>query len=821
MGTLVRGEIRRRWRAAAIVGIVVGVGFAAALTAAAGARRTESAFPRMLAATAAPQLLVSSADPDQVTRRAFYERIGKLDGVERMGVVVGVQLVPMHVPKGKGVAIDSCSNLSVDGVAGYQVDRPNVVAGRLPGLDRSDEILVTHRYAETFGVGVGDELALVRPSPGGAPAAGEATAEEGTVAHARIVGVGVLSAQVVPLSELDQGPRLVASPAFVSRYAPEQDHQCYDAAVLVLAPGADVDGVAADIKRVSGPDGDAFVQDLTKNYDDVRRAIQPQVSALWLFGAAAAAATLLVVAQLLGRQLQQFAVTATPVWRSVGATDAQVRMLVAAPSVVAALVGAGLAVAGAVVLSGRFPIGPARLAEPDRGTELDTWVHGGGGLTVVAVVVVIGVAAGSLATRARARSAAWAGSSRIPRAATRPAVMVGIHLATGSRRGEAAVPVRSAAAGVSLAIGAAVATITFAGALDDLVSQPERYGQDWDVMIDGEFGPSPVATVLEELGEHPAVAAIAGGRYGEVTIDGKGVPTVGLSDLVGRTFPAIIEGRAPQGENEIVVGKRSLGDLGRSVGDTVTVDTGAAPRTMTIVGVAAFPHIDHGSFSTLGLGAGAMTRTEAFPPFDFEAVGEVAPGRDPTEFVGPGGAAYEFVTIRVRPAATAEDRREVVAAATRIGNANQQRVLTEQRPVAVDNYAAVRSTPVALAFLLGSMAAATLAHLVLSVVRRRRRDLAVCAALGMRRAQVASAVVVQALLVAGVAMLIGVPIGLAGGSAAWRGFASDLGVTDAIRLPLATVGMALLVVVALVVTVAAVPAIAAARTRPALVLRSE
>ncbi len=90
---------------------------------------------------------------------------------------------------------------------------------------------------------------------------------------------------------------------------------------------------------------------------------------------------------------------------------------------------------------------------------------------------------------------------------------------------------------------------------------------------------------------------------------------------MGTTFPAIIDGRAPNRNDQIVIGKRSLRDLQRSVGDTVMVDTGTGPTKMTIVATAAFPRLSHGSFSTLGLGIGAMARTEAFPPYNFEDLG--------------------------------------------------------------------------------------------------------------------------------------------------------------------------------------------------------
>jgi ABC-type antimicrobial peptide transport system permease subunit len=82
-------------------------------------------------------------------------------------------------------------------------------------------------------------------------------------------------------------------------------------------------------------------------------------------------------------------------------------------------------------------------------------------------------------------------------------------------------------------------------------------------------------------------------------------------------------------------------------------------------------------------------------------------------------------------------------------------------------------------------------------------------------------VVIQAVLVAGVAILVGLPLGLAAGRLAWISFASDLGVVETLRLPFGTVALTVPVAVVVAIIVAAVPAIVAARTRPASVLRSE
>ena len=146
---------------------------------------------------------------------------------------------------------------------------------------------------------------------------------------------------------------------------------------------------------------------------------------------------------------------------------------------------------------------------------------------------------------------------------------------------------------------------------------------------------------------------------------------------------------------------------------------------------------------------------------------------------------------------------------------------TEQRPIAIDNYAAVRSTPAALALLLGTMAAATLAQLVLTTVRRQRRDLALVAALGMRHPQVLRAVVIQALLVANAALLVGLPLGLGSGRVAWTRFAWNLGVVDTLRLPYRTLALVVPLVELIAVAVAFLPAVVAARARPGLALRTE
>ena len=114
-----------------------------------------------------------------------------------------------------------------------------------------------------------------------------------------------------------------------------------------------------------------------------------------------------------------------------------------------------------------------------------------------------------------------------------------------------------------------------------------------------------------------------------------------------------------------------------------------------------------------------------------------------------------------------------------------------------------------------------LSHLLVTSVRRRRRDIAVLKTFGFARRQVRATVACQATTVVVVALMIGVPLGIIVGRWIWKGFASHLGVTEAVDIP--TLALVVVAVGAAILAnlIAALPARTAARTKPALVLRTE
>lgn len=149
------------------------------------------------------------------------------------------------------------------------------------------------------------------------------------------------------------------------------------------------------------------------------------------------------------------------------------------------------------------------------------------------------------------------------------------------------------------------------------------------------------------------------------------------------------------------------------------------------------------------------------------------------------------------------------------------RIVPEQVPVDLVNFGRVRSMPVVLAGLLGALAAGILGHVLLTSVRRKSRDLAILKTLGFVRRQVRGTVGWQATVLAGIALALGLPIGVAAGRWLWTAFANQREIVPEPRAGLAAVLLAVPATIGLANLIAAVPGHAAARIRPAVMLRAE
>ena len=123
--------------------------------------------------------------------------------------------------------------------------------------------------------------------------------------------------------------------------------------------------------------------------------------------------------------------------------------------------------------------------------------------------------------------------------------------------------------------------------------------------------------------------------------------------------------------------------------------------------------------------------------------------------------------------------------------------------------------------MAAAAAAISLALTVLGLVRRRRHELALLKTLGMTRGQVRAVVAWQTTLTLLIAAVLGGPLGVVAGRWGWRAFAGSLGVAPVTDVPLLAVFGLLAALVLAGNLLAAVPAAVAARTQPAVTLRTE
>jgi putative ABC transport system permease protein len=436
----------------------------------------------------------------------------------------------------------------------------------------------------------------------------------------------------------------------------------------------------------------------------------------------------------------------------------------------------------------------------------------------VILLSIVGVAALAAWRAARAAGTALgtaevAGADRPSRVAARatraglaPSVVSGVRFALEPGRGRTAVPVRTAMIGLVVAIAAVTGSFTFGTNLSRLVGTPAEYGRTWNVDLDTGFGAMPRGAIANVFGKDPDVAAFAGGKYAQATIDGVQVPAVGLDPLRGSIAPTIIRGRAPDDAREIALGAKTLRELQASLGDVVGVTIDGKHYSMRVVGQAVFPSMGQGSFNPTGLGEGALTVGSAMSTFS-----------------GPG--TYSFVLARFRPGIAplaAVGRLDARVVAAKLCPVDQQcGFRTSQLPAELATYKDIKTVPLVLALFLILMGIAVTVHTLVTSVQRRRRDLATLKTIGFVRPQVMTTVTSQASVFALIGLALGIPLGIAAGRWAWTAFADQLGVPPSPIVPLVLVAIAVPVTLLLAIAAAALPGRSAARTSPAVVLRTE
>ncbi|GAC1544679.1 MAG: hypothetical protein NVS3B12_33450 [Acidimicrobiales bacterium] len=812
--SLARADLRARWRGWLAVILLVGMASAIVLATIAGARRTDTAFGRFLASSGGAQAEIAPSGPGGRQNvgglSSFYAAVAELPGVELVAPTVGMSAVDTERGNAE-VQLQAGS----DARFGRSIERPKLVEGRMFDPARVDEVVADHSATRRLHLRVGSVLhLLVRPATGSGPV--DPNAPLGRPVTVHVVGVGVTRDNVVPVTAFSSGSSLLVTPTLLNLLTPAFYN--YDAAFVRLKPGESFAAFARHSEALlsAHPEtgGELNMIDERQSTTKVGRAIHPEAVTLALFALLVAITALIVGGQILVRQVSATS-SIHPKLRALGMTRSQLAAIGLADVGVAVFLGAAVGDAGAIALSAFMPIGPAKLAEPHPGLAINWVISGMGTFAIMATfVAAVAPSRGPVAGHAGGPQSGPSGGgigrpSRILTILGRtnaPVVsLVGARLALEPGRGRDAVPIRSAIAGTAVAVAAVTAAFTFGANLVRLVSTPPLYGQSWQMSVDAQYASMNPAEVGTFLRAQPGVSSWTFGNHAYATIADRHVATLAMAGEGEPTFPSLLEGRVPRAPDEIVLGTKSLADAHRRVGEPIAVrmQGEGATRTMRIVGRAVFPFFGQGQDTPTSLGDGAaILETRPVPDgFNFFLV-RMMPG--PGEHANVARLVHEL-------------------GRTGLCQRNQPRcgAVTAQRPSDINNYARIKSTPLALAAVLAMLAVATITHLLVTSIHHRRRDFAVLKTLGFLRRQVSAAVAWQATIIVSLSLLLGLPLGVALGQTFWRLFSARLGVHPDARVPLVPLVLSVPLALALANAIAAAPARMAVRVRPAPVLRRD
>jgi ABC-type lipoprotein release transport system permease subunit len=816
-----RIEFRHRWRAWVGVGVLVGAFGGVTIAGAAGARRTETAYSRFEQGYHAANFLVEDFIPNPDAVHVTHAQVEATAGVGDAQVVrsfsfqsIGLDGPPPATPAEVallGIKVGNVQFLATpDGRAyGTGLDRPKLISGRLPDPTKADEVAVDFTLPKAR---VGERITVpFDRSVNENPHRVDYSASPLTLTFT-VVGVVAVPGQFPPQpgNSYFTGASIYATPAF--SHAHTSDLGALEVDLVQTSPGARYPMVDRNLQAL-GLGKPVPTVDLTLQSAEVRRSTHLEAIALWIASSLIGIVGLLVLGQLLAR-MTALEARDTPTLRALGMSRGQVFVVGLLRVAGVGFLGACLAGILAVALSPLTPIGLARLAEPLPGISMN-WAVLGLGAVAVAVGCLLMAAlplwrsTSALSTRdddARARPSVAV--ARLAGAGASATATCGAWMALERGRGRTAVPVRSTLTGVIVGLTALVAAITFGASLTHLLKSPALYGVTWDTDVLSHNGPAGLPAAEPILMADPDVAAAAYRYAGLNATLNRSYDTqdVTFRPVTGDLGPVIVEGRVPVGDTEIAFGTRTMQELHLRIGDTVrgvAENPHAGPVPLRIVGVAVLPPGRFGGRLGIGVVVDEVT---------LERMAGVA-----------GGYALRrpyIISVQFRQGVNVVRATKSLAEALTAANP-QFGLEPPPQPNDLVNFGRIQNLPLILAAMLAVLAAATLAHLLVSSVRRRRGDLALLKILGFDRGQIRRTVAWQATILALIAALVGIPLGVAAGRIGWTLLAMNLG-----TLPLPVTPWALLVAVVPATIVvgnlmAAVPARFASRVLPAVALRGE
>ena len=289
-----RLELRRRWRALLVLALLVALSTGVVLTAVAGARRGDSAGPRLLARTLPADAVALPNQPgfDWAPIRALPE-------------VAALSTFPVFTPAVAGIPPESAGFPPADDQFMNTIERPVVLAGRLADPARVDESVVTANFVRSYGLGIGDTVTYRLYTPESADTAGDASIPpppDGPSVASTIVGV----VRSPWLSDPVGAPGgIVPSAGLYAQYTPNilgtgNTTQFVNALVRLRGGEADLPLFRADLARITGRT-DIDVWNQADLYRKLQKTDTFEAGSLLAFGIAALAAAIVLVGQAAAR----------------------------------------------------------------------------------------------------------------------------------------------------------------------------------------------------------------------------------------------------------------------------------------------------------------------------------------------------------------------------------------------------------------------------------------------------------------------------------------------------------------------------------------
>lgn len=750
------------WRSLGAAALTIALCLGLAFFAIAGARRTQSAYPRFLDHVRSSTVSVSTPGPYTDETNSMIAAIPQVRD-SRTYVDFSIFSLVDGEP-------DFSQVFEVTGTFDgrfFDQDRFVATEGRAADRDRLDEVAINEFGAERLGYEVGERLDLgaygidqiVDPMFFSDP---PRPADRLTVT---VVGIGVFPDEILQ-DDSDRTSRFLITPALSRRLQP---FGTYGLQGLILDRGdADVPGFLDHLAEIV-PIGDVEFRLTSVDSEHAARATNPLSLVLGVFGAIAAAVGILLSGQSLRRSIRSTR-DELRLFVVLGASTRDVSALAMLLSLLSVAVGVLLAAMLAVAASPLMPIGPLRRVEADPGIDADFAVLGlGGGM---AIVVLVGVSAWVVWRELPSsdvrfvQHAATSGPNRARTAVDHlpPPVAIGLRHAVGGGGGSS-IAARSAIISAVAAATAVIAAVTFAASLTRLVRVPQMYGWNFDAAIVSGNGYDNLDEhrLGQILNDDPVVGSWSGVHFGATSVGDVVVPLLGMrADSTVR--PTLIEGRFIEGEQDVVLGRATADALGADLGDTVVLDTGG---TLQVVGVAVLPSIGKTHTLHTSLGRGAIVVPSLVPGSNLDILGNPQPTA-----LGPNAVFVRFA----RDVPTGDTLAHLAQTMSPLRRFAGLDVVPAQRPAEIVVSEDVRAAPVVLAGALALAATISLLIALGTSARTHRRELAVLTALGFTRRQRAATMIWHAESVVVVGLLIGAPIGAVVGRELWMGFARRIDV---------------------------------------------